>query len=196
MLKKIYLQIIRKRLSLIQGLEFSHDVIFKGMPKIEIASGAKVVLGKGVMINSSNRGYHLNMHSPVKLKADRDGAIISVGEKTRIHGSCIHAYRSVVVGKNCLIAANCQIFDGNAHQVSFENVENRLNTRDDGKPIIIEDYVWIGANSLILPGVRIGCGSIIAAGSVVTKDVPPMVIAAGNPAKTVKTAEQIIEGDT
>ena len=54
------------------------------------------------------------------------------------------------------------------------------------KPIIIEDDVWIGANSIILGGVKIGNGAIIGAGAVVTKDVPPRAIVAGNPAKLIK----------
>ena len=62
--------------------------------------------------------------------------------------------------------------------------ENRSATY--GRPIIIEDKVWIGINSTVLPGVRIGYGAIIGAGSVVTKDVPPMTVVAGNPARFIK----------
>ncbi len=54
------------------------------------------------------------------------------------------------------------------------------------KKVVIEDFVWCGANVTILPGVRLGEGSIIGAGSVITKDVPPFAIACGNPAKVVK----------
>ena len=58
-----------------------------------------------------------------------------------------------------------------------------------GRPIVIEDKAWIGINSTILPGVRIGYGAIVGAGSVVTKDVPPMTVVAGNPAKFIKKIE-------
>ncbi|EPM5659285.1 acyltransferase [Vibrio parahaemolyticus] len=129
------------------------------------------------------------MHSPIKLYADRKGAIIRIGANTRIHGTCIHAYESITIGKNCLIAANCQIFDGSGHDLSFSDVENRINTRGVSKPVLIEDNVWIGINSIILPGVTIGNGSVIAANSVVTKDIPPMVLAGGNPAKIIKRYE-------
>ncbi len=60
----------------------------------------------------------------------------------------------------------------------------------DSKPIVIEDDVWICARAMILKGVRIGRGSIIAAGAVVARDVPPYSVAAGNPAKVVKTLEK------
>jgi acetyltransferase-like isoleucine patch superfamily enzyme len=183
---------LRKRLSLIKGLMLSDEVVFNGKPIIEIRNGGKIYIGKGTTINSSNDEYHINMHSPVKLVADREGAVIKIGNKTRIHGTCIHAYDSVVIGDNCLIAANCQIMDCSGHELSFDNVENRINTSSGGRPIAIEDCVWIGANCLVLPGVRIGRGSIVAAGSVVVKDIPPMVVAAGNPAKPIKTSDQAV----
>jgi acetyltransferase-like isoleucine patch superfamily enzyme len=125
------------------------------------------------------------MHSPVKLFADRNGIII-IGDNTRVHGSCIHAYKSIKIGNNCLIAANCQIFDGAGHDLSFENVRNRINTKGSAKEIVIEDNVWIGANSIILPGVKIGNGSIISAGSTVKGNIPPMVLAGGNPIEIIK----------
>ena len=54
------------------------------------------------------------------------------------------------------------------------------------KPIVIEDYVWIATGAMILPGVTVGEGAVVAAGSVVTKDVPPWTVVAGNPAREVK----------
>jgi acetyltransferase-like isoleucine patch superfamily enzyme len=59
-------------------------------------------------------------------------------------------------------------------------------TPDDMKPVIIEDDVWLGERAVILKGVNIGRGSIVAAGSMVTKSIPPMSIVAGNPARIVK----------
>lgn len=168
------------------NIKIKGKLIITGKPIIDIREGSYLYIGDGVALNSRNKGYHINMHSPVKLFADRPGAQIRIGDKTRIHGTCIHAYQSVVIGSNCLIAANCQIFDGNGHDLSFSCVENRINTKGSTKPIVIEDNVWIGANSIILPGVKIGRGSVISANSVVTKDVPQMVVAGGNPAIMIK----------
>lgn len=64
------------------------------------------------------------------------------------------------------------------------NPDNRSATY--GRPIVIEDKVWIGINSTILPGVTIGYGAIVGANSVVTHDVPPMTVVGGNPAKVIK----------
>src|SRR5262249_41348902 len=142
-----------------------------------------------VTLNSMNFEYHLNMHSPVKLYADRPGATIRIGHDTRIHGSCLHASSSVTVGRRCLFAANCQIICGHGHGLSFAYVPRSIHPDGDCRTIIIEDDVWIGANTIVLPGVTIGRGSVIGAGSVVTKSIPSMVVAAGNPARVIKTAE-------
>lgn len=158
-----------------------------GIPIIDIRKGSALEIGDNVTINSRNKGYHINMHSPVKLFADRAGAIIKIGANTRLHGTCIHAYNSVEIGHNCLIAANCQIFDGSGHDLSFADVSNRIYTTGDARPIEIGNSVWIGANCIILPGVKIGHGSVISANSVVVKDIPPMVVAGGNPAKVIKS---------
>jgi len=168
------------------GIKFEGQTIIRGKPIIQISDLARVVIGSNVTLNSRNYGYHVNMHSPVKIVADRENAVIKIGKNTRINGACLHAYSKIEVGDNCLIAANVQIFDANGHDISFDNPANRINTSSKGKPIIIEDNVWIGLNAVILPGVRIGHGAVIAANTVVAKDVPPMVVFAGNPGREVK----------
>lgn len=171
---------------------YPNNIILKGKIKITgipvyyFHKTGKLILGNNVSLKSNKKSYHLNMHSPVKIMADRKDAIIEIGDNTRINGTCIHAYKKITIGKNCLIAANCQIIDANGHEPSFDNVADRINTTSEAKEIIIEDNVWIGANSLILPGAKIGYGSIIAAGSVVVKEIPAMSIAGGNPAKIIK----------
>lgn len=164
-----------------------------GIPILNFKEGGKAILGKNVYLKSNKKSYHLSMHSPVKLMADKPNAIIEIGENTRINGSCIHAFKKVSIGKNCLIAANCQIIDGNGHDLSFPDVENRVETIGDAKEITIEDNVWIGANCFVLPGITIGEGSVVAAGSVVVKDIPPMSIAGGNPAKVIRSYDFPIE---
>ncbi len=157
-----------------------------GIPIIDIRKGCKLVIGDNVVLNSVSKPYHASMFSPVKMVADRPGAVIRIGSETRIHGSCIHAYKSISIGKNCLIAANCQIMDGSGHDASFNDVDKRIHTIGHAKDVVIEDSVWLGLNTIVLPGVRIGRGSIISAGSVVCNDIPPMCIARGNPAIVIK----------
>jgi acetyltransferase-like isoleucine patch superfamily enzyme len=91
----------------------------------------------------------------------------------------------VTIGKRCLIAGNCQIIDANGHDLSFPGVEQRLDIEGLSAPIVIEDDVWLGTNTVVLPGVTIGRGAVIGANSVVSSNIPPMVVARGNPAEVV-----------
>lgn len=183
---KVQREIICMKLKRKKGLTIGKNLRPVKLPMIDIRNGGKIVIGDNVTLTSKNRGYHINMHSPVKLYADRRNAEIYIGNNTRIHGTCVHAYDRIHIGDNCLIAANTQIMDGSGHDLSFDDPANRINTIGVAKPVVIEDNVWIGANCIVLPGVTIGKGSIISAGSVVTKDIPPMAIAGGNPAKVIK----------
>lgn len=95
--------------------------------------------------------------------------------------------KHVSIGNNVLIAASVRIADNDGHPVSPLRQSMHLKlTPDDMKPVIIEDDVWLGERAVILKGVNIGRGSIVAAGSMVTKSIPPMSIVAGNPARIVK----------
>ena len=163
------------------------DVRFYGVPIIDVVQSASLTIDENVTISSSSIGYHTNMHSPVKLVADRPGARIHIGAKTRIHGTCVHAQKSITIGKHCLIAANCEIFDSSAHDLILADPLDRISTDGSVSPIVIEDAVWIGANCIILPGSSIGFGSVVAAGSVVRGSYSSNSLIAGNPARFVRS---------
>ena len=170
-----------------KGLNFGSGLVIINKPIIDIRDNAKITIGQNVTLNSRNLGYHFNMHSPVKLYANvNDQAYIKIGDNTRINGACLHAKAGIEVGKNCLIAANVQIFDCNSHLLMLDTPELRKDSKAIPKPIKIHDNVWICANAIILPGVTIGEGSVIAAGSVVTKDVPARSVVGGNPARLIQ----------
>ncbi len=88
----------------------------------------------------------------------------------------------VTIGENVMLAPNVAIYTA-GHPVHYEA---RNTGYEYGLPINIGNNVWVGGNSVILPGVSIGDNSVIGAGSVVTKDVPPNVVAAGNPCKVLR----------
>lgn len=173
-------------LSRFKGVKLGKGTRFNGRTLIIRHVDATIKIGDNTLFNSSNDGYHVNMFVKCKLYADRPKAAIQIGSKCRIHGTCIHAYDSIIIGNNCLIAANTQIIDGNGHLLSMDNPQNRINTTDLGKPIFIGDNVWIGTGCIVLGGTKIGNGSVITAGSIVKGDVPPNCIFGGNPAKLIK----------
>jgi acetyltransferase-like isoleucine patch superfamily enzyme len=182
MRRKLYLA----RLSRIPGVSVHKSLKIYGRPLVFVAAGGRIEIAENVTLNSDPLRYHLHMNSPVKLLADRADSRISIGANTRLNGACIHAWQRVQVGEGCLIAAGVQICDANGHQLSFPDVEQRISTRDDPQAVVIEDHVWIGYNALILPGVRVGRGSVVAAGSIVTRDVPPNCLVGGIPAKVLR----------
>ena len=178
----LYLRWLRRQPGVTVG-----TVRVEGIPIIDVRNGGRLIIEDNVRLKSRNELYHLNLFAPVKLYADRPGAVVKIGANTRIYGTCIHAFASVEIGRNCLIAGNCQIMDANGHELSFTDVDNRPFTADEPIPIVIEDSVWLGSGTIVTPGVRVGRGSVIGAGSVVTRDIPPMCLAAGNPARVIRT---------
>lgn len=189
-INKIYNKVINLFLSSyykkLKGINFLGKVYFKGIPVIYKHTEAKIIIGKNTLINSSKRKYHINMHSPCKLLADRPQAEIIIGENCRIHGTCIHAVKKIEIGNNCLIAANTNIIDSNGHILAMDNPIDRLSIADEGKSIIIEDNVWIGSNVMILGGAIIREGSVIMAGSVVKGEVPAKSIYGTDSFKVIK----------
>lgn len=111
------------------------------------------------------------------------GYNISVGDNFYANYDCIILdICKVSIGNNVMLAPRVCIFAA-THPVD-PNIRN-IGV-EYGKPVVIEDNVWIGGNSTINPGVTIGKNSIVASGSVVTKDVPPNTIVGGNPARVIR----------
>lgn len=169
-----------------QGVEFGPGLVLLGRPRIERTSG-RIVLGRSVTLRSHDGGYHTAMYHPTRLMVDASpDALIEVGDETRLNGVSIHATRLIRIGRNCLIAANVSLLDSDGHGVSLAD---RAKANPVSEPIVIEDNVWIGANAIVLKGVTIGRGAIVAAGSVVTRDVAPMTLVGGNPARMIKALD-------
>lgn len=138
-----------------------------------------------------------------RLQVMGEGSI-EIGEYSTIRrNSKISSVCKVKIGRYAIISNNVRIYDHNSHPT---DPEERIKMSKSGfygkawspeladkKEVIIDENVWIGEYSLILKGVHIGKGSIVGANSVVTKDVPPYSIIAGNPAKIVKKIEGYTE---
>jgi len=112
------------------------------------------------------------------------GKGVVVGDRSDI-GMDALVIGPVTIGKDVMMGPRC-ILVASQHETSSVDVPmNQQGFRPDRR-IVIEDDVWIGAGSTILPGRRIGTGSIVGAGAVVVTDVPPYTVVAGNPARVVK----------
>jgi maltose O-acetyltransferase len=124
---------------------------------------------------------------------------ISIGKDSFIHIGCFFEGNTTFIGNNTVIGRNCYLGSSGAVLTIKNNISITAQTyifcsshlvnspifEAYAKDVIIEDYVWIGARAMILPGVRIGTGSVLGAASTVTKDIPDYSIYAGTPAKKI-----------
>ncbi len=156
-------------------------------PKTYISPKAIVKIGNNGCVSIGNN-CSINKWSYIVVTSQNENAAsLTIGDNTYIgeFNNIRVAGGRISIGKNCLISQHITMVSSN-HVLSSDKliVEQPWSTSNNF--IIVEDGVWIGANSVILPGVTIGKGAVIAAGSIVTHDVAPMTIAAGNPAKFLK----------
>ena len=132
---------------------------------------------------------------------ERDNAFLRVGKNSFIGGSDLIVSAGISVGDNVLISSGCLIQDHDSHSTEAALRRADVKAWVEGRPkdwssvkcsqIVIEDDVWVGARAILLEGVTIGHDSIVGAGAVVTKDVPPYATVAGNPARRVdRTREE------
>lgn len=129
---------------------------------------------------AARTGQEITLESRVYFGSGKD---IEIGSRVQINEECW--IRNATIGNTVMIAPRVMIL------VSGHNTERTDIPMMDQGPrrypqTVIEDDVWIGAQALILPGIRIGRGAIVAAGAVVTKDVEPYAVVGGNPARLIK----------
>jgi acetyltransferase-like isoleucine patch superfamily enzyme len=109
------------------------------------------------------------------------GGRLEIGDRTSInYGADFAATGLVKIGAGCRIGTHVIILDNDFHEIDDRS------RRPSPKPVIIGDEVWVGNRAMILPGVTIGDGTVIGAGSVVMTDIPPHSLAMGNPARVIK----------
>lgn len=145
-----------------------------------ISVGENCHIGKGAQISAWDSYGNQKFNPEISIG---DGTIIF----ERAHITCLD---KITIGKNVLTGKSILITDNSHGDSSYESlsippIDRPLHSKG---PVVIEDNVWIGEKASIMPGVKIGKGAIIAANSVVTKDIPAFSIAAGVPARVIKTA--------
>ncbi|HLG12626.1 MAG TPA: acyltransferase [Dehalococcoidia bacterium] len=168
----LVLQVLRARWQLRNCDVLPLTVRLRGRARVE-KYGGHIELGERVRIEART--------VPVEMVAWRE-ARLSVGEGTFInYGASLSAHQEVRIGANCMIGNYVVIMDSDYHDLLHRHLPGPAS------PIVIEDEVWIGVRATILKGVRIGQGSVIGAGSVVTTNIPPWSVAFGVPARVVRS---------
>ncbi|THJ19975.1 MAG: acyltransferase [Nitrospira sp. CG24E] len=148
------------------------------------AAGAQIRVGRGCLIEG-------------RLVVERDESRLDIGDNVLLGGeSVIDCALSVRIENDVLISYQCIIADSDNHSVYPElrarDLYNWMNGRTHDwshsmmAPVVIKRGAWIGARSMILKGVTVGEGAVIGMGSVVTRDVPPRTVVAGNPARVLR----------
>jgi len=155
-----------------------HGLVMEFLPYVN--GHCRIILGNHVRLAGKPSFGFLNRWE--------DAPELIMGDHTFVgHGCLIAVGSSVRIGKHCLLASGVSVSDYDGHPLDAVLRHTSPPPREPIKPVVIGDDVWIGADAIILKGVAIGDRSIVDAGAVVTKSVPPDVIVAGNPARVVKS---------
>jgi maltose O-acetyltransferase len=154
----------------------SYSSIRLGQKRLRALCGRLMLAGCGVDVNIERNA----VFSRRVTLGDHSG----IGVNAKIYGEC-HIGRYVMMGEDVTIITRNHVF-------SRTDIPMMQQGFEDDQPVTIDDDVWIGDRVLILPGVHVGRGSIIGAGAVVTKDIPPYVIAGGNPARIIRKRSEDI----
>ncbi len=167
------------------GVPWGRGWKFYGVPILQKHRRSTLVIGDQLALRSIPHSNALGPFHAVILTTRRPGAQLTIGRGFGMTGGTICAEQCITIGDDVWVGGNCTITDTDFHPL---DLAQRLSHPLDGAtaPVVIEDGVFIGMQSLILKGVRIGAHSVIGAGSVVTRDIPPGVIAAGNPARVIR----------
>lgn len=183
-----------------RGLLLFRKIVFVGR-KVRVRGRSHLFLGKNIKIGNSvllecfskqgitlDDGVTIDEYATLKCKGSirSQGKGIIIGMNTSLGlRNFLHGGGGIRIGKDCLLGPDVRIFSLNHN---FGNTVRPIRLQgESGSEVIIEDNVWIGAGTTILPGVRIGSGSIVGAGSVVTKNFGMNSVIAGVPARLIKS---------
>lgn len=161
-----------------KGIPYGKGIRFYGLAKFKRSNNSTISIGNYCTFRSKSTSNLIGINRPCIISATEKNAKITIGDNCGLSGTVIGCFSEIKLGNNIKCGANTLITDGDWH---YDDV--RANPP---KPIIIEDNVWLGEGVKVLKGVTIGENTIIGAGSVVTRNIPSNVIAAGNICKILK----------
>ena len=152
----------------------------------------KLVIGKNVRINSRFSANPIGGQSFTSIVVKKN-CVLSIKDNVAISNSSIFCSDRITIMEDVFIGGDCKIYDTDFHSLILEN--RILDNDPDIKtsPVVIEKGAFIGTHTIILKGVTVGEESIVGAGSIVTKNIPPREIWAGNPAKFIRKLNDTIK---
>ena len=168
-----------------------------GYVYLDLDQTSKITIGDNFTMSSGDFINPLCKNIKGEIHAGKN-ARLKIGDNVGLSSPCIWVSKRVEIMNNVMIGGNTIIIDTDAHSLDWKLRSSTRKTEDgtpinvaaaDSKPIVIEDDVMVGANCVILKGVRIGARSVIGAGSIVTKNIPSDCIAAGNPCRVVRSLD-------
>ena len=160
-----------------KGCEFYGGVLFRRV------AGSRLSIGDHCIFRSAYWSNQAGLSRPCMISTIRQGASLIIGPRCGLSGTVVAAAEMIEIGEGVLCGANVTITDTDWHQV------DPVLRREPGPsaPVRIEDNVWLGLNTVVLKGVTIGRDSVVGAGSVVTRSIPSGVLAAGQPARVIRS---------
>ncbi len=177
-----WLEELRRR-----GILFGKSLNIDAMPVTSGAQDGGIQIGDRVSLLSKSQSTALGTAHPIILRLLARKAEIQIGNDSGLSGATICAALSVRIGRECLIGSGATIVDTDFHPLASPGRRYEKNPDLIGSaPVVIADNVFLGYNCIVLKGVTIGENSVIGAGSVVAKSIPPGCIAAGNPCRVIR----------
>jgi hypothetical protein len=165
------------------GVRLGRGCQFHGRPYFRRYPGSRVSIGDQCCFLSSPNANLIGINRPCLISTMTAEAELRLGHGCGLSGTVIAAFQQIVLGDHVICGANTLITDSDWHPEDARS----------GQPaaVRIGSHVWLGVNAIVLKGVAIGDHSIIGAGSVVTRDIPAGVIAAGAPCKVIRPLDAI-----
>ena len=168
----------------LRGIDIGGGWRCYGLPIIQRHRRSSIRIGQRMNLRSTARSNPLGPNHAVIISTRRPSAVLTIGDDFGMTGGSLVCDERITIGDRVWVGANTVIADTDFHPLDPQRRgENPLAATT--APITIADDVFIGMNALILKGVTIGARAVVGAGSVVTRDVPPDAIVAGNPARVI-----------
>lgn len=180
----------------LNNVEFQ-DIGTKGVPHVSVSRGSTFRIGSGFRMNNGNRGNPIGRPQPCTFFTG-PGATLEIGNNVGMSSTALIAMSRIVVEDDVKFGGGVCVYDTDFHALDPALRKNPTTDRANAKtsPVTIRRGAFIGAHSTILKGVVVGADSVIGACSVVTKDIPPSEIWAGNPARFVRKLASNAQGSS